>query len=92
MLAAGRLCGLAQQERCRTENGAFARWACQVCEEYLRPEAISPWTWHVVFLHQLQRAGYPFQANDLTLEEWLLLGLVQRALAGKRGNHAQKQV
>lgn len=90
LLAAGRLCGLDQQRRCRTENGAFAPWACQVCEEYLRPEAVSPWTWHLVFLLQLQRAGYPFKANELTLEEWLLLGLAQRLLAGGRGLHAQK--
>ena len=92
MLAAGRLCGPAQQRRCRSENGAFATWACQACEEYLRPEAISPWTWHLVFLHQLRQAGYPFAANDLTLEEWLLLGLVQRLLTGKRGQHVQKDL
>ncbi len=91
LLAAGRLCGPEQRGRCTAENGAFAHWACQVCEEYLRPEAVSPWTWHLVFLHQLQRAGYPFKANDLTLEEWLLVGLVQRLLAGERGHYAQKQ-
>ena len=65
------------------ENGAFATWACRACEEYLRPEAISPWTWHLVLLYQLRQAGYPFDANDLTLEEWLLLGLVQRLLTGE---------
>jgi hypothetical protein len=92
LLAEGRLCGPAQQRRCRTENGPFAAWACQVCEEYLRPEAISPWTRHLVFLHRLRQAGYPFGANDLTLEEWLLLDLVQRILTGKRGRHAQQDL
>ena len=92
MLAAGRLCGPAQQRRCRSENGAFATWACQACEEYLRPEAISPWTSHLVFLHQLRKAGYPLKANDLTLEDWLLLGLAQRLLTGMRGQDAQKNL
>ncbi len=90
MLVAGRLCGPVMQRKCRTESGAFAAWACQACEEYLRPEAVSSWTRHLVFLHQLRQAGYPFGANDLTLEEWLLLGLVQRLLAGKRGLDAPK--
>jgi len=92
MLAASRLCGPAQQRKCQRENGAFAAWACQACEEYLRPEAVSPWTWHLVFLHQLRQAGYPLKANDLTLEEWLLLGLVQRLLTGKRGQDGQKNL
>ncbi len=74
MLAAGRLCGPAQQRKCRNENGAFATWACQACAEYLRPEAISPWTWHLVFLHQLRQAGYPFEANDLSLEDLAAAG------------------
>ena len=82
MLAAGRLCVPAQQRRCRSENGAFAAWACQACEEYLQPAAISPWTWHLVFLYQLSRAGYPFKANDLSLETWLLMGTVRRVLEG----------
>ena len=54
--------------------------------------AIGAWTWHLVFLHQLRQAGYPFDANDLTLEEWLLLGLVQRSLTRKRGRHAQENL
>ncbi len=91
MIAAGRLCGAVQRRRCTAENGAFAAWACRVCDEYLRPEAVSPWTWHALLLHQLQQAGYPFAANDLTLEEWLLLGWIKRLLAGERGNHGHKQ-
>ncbi len=89
-VAQGRLCGPAERLKCRTASGAFADWACRVCEEFLRPEAISPWTWHLVFLDQLKRAGYPFQANDLTLETWLLLGLVRRVLEGApRGKDAE---
>jgi len=43
-----------------------------------RPETISPWTWHLLLLYQLQQAGYPFRASELSLETWLLLGLVHR--------------
>jgi len=91
-LARGRLCRGEERRRCRAEQGAFADWACGECREYLRPEDISPWTWHLLFLHQLQEAGYPFRANDLTLDTWLLLGLVKRLLAVERGgNFAQRR-
>ena len=77
----------------RGENGVFAAWACEVCEEFIGPEAISPWTWHLLFLHHLKKAGYPFRANDLSLEVWLLLGLVQREVeAAGGGKIAEKQV
>jgi hypothetical protein len=88
MLAGGRLCGPQERRRCRVENGGFADWACGVCTEKVRPEAISPWTWHLIFLYQLSRAGYPFRANDLSLETWLLMGTVRRVLEGtQRGEH-----
>ena len=91
-LAAGRLCREEQRRTCRAEHGPFADWACGTCAEYLRPEAISPWTWHLIFLHRLKKAGYPFQANDLSLETWLLLGLVEEALAKPKGGPgAQRQ-
>lgn len=92
-VAGGRLCGPEEQRRCRTESGAFATWACAACEEYLRPEAISPWTWHLLFLHRLRQAGYPFRANDLSLETWLLLGVIQKILENtQRGENAQRQI
>lgn len=92
-LATGRLCWPEMRQRCRLENGAFANWACQACEEFVRPEAISPWTWHLVTLYQLKRSGYPFRANDLTLETWLLLGLVQRVFeSAPGGNFAPRKI
>ena len=90
-LAGGRLCREEQRHRCRVENGTFADWACSNCAEYLRPENISPWTWHLMFLHRLKKAGYPFRPNDLSLETWLLLGLVEEALAGPQGGHGGQQ-
>ena len=91
-VAAGRLCGPEERRRCRTESGAFAAWACTACEEYLRPEAFSPWTRHLLFLYRLRQAGYPFRANDLSLETWLLLGVTQNILGKtQRGENAQRQ-
>jgi hypothetical protein len=91
-VTAGRLCGPEEERRCRTSSGAYAAWACAVCEEYLRPEALSPWTWHLLFLHRLRQAGYPFRANDLSLETWLLLGMLQGILENtQRGKYGQRQ-
>jgi|UniRef100_A0A7V6DND6 hypothetical protein len=81
----GRLCRPEQRQICRAEHGAFTEWACGACAEYVRPEAISPWTWHLMFLHRLKKAGYPLRANDLSLETWLLLGLIEEALAQPQG-------
>ncbi len=77
-LARGRLCRGERRRACRLENGPFAEWACRECREFRRPETISPWTWHLLLLYQLQQAGYPFRASELSLETWLLLGLVHR--------------
>ena len=91
-VAQGGLCGPEERRRCRTESGSFADWACEVCQEYLRPEFLSPWTWHLLFLYRLSRAGYPFRANDLSLETWLLLGVVRGAMENsQRGKNDHRQ-
>jgi hypothetical protein len=79
-LAGRQICGPEVRQQCQAENGSFAAWACGACREYLRFETISPWTRHLLLLYQLRRAGYPFKANDLPLETWLLLGWVGRML------------
>jgi len=90
-VAGGRVCGAEERRRCRGESGSFADWACGVCEEFLQPEALSPWTWHLLFLYRLSKAGYPFRANDLSLETWLLLGVVRGVLEkSQRGKNAQE--
>jgi hypothetical protein len=90
-IARGSLCGPAERRSCRGEAGSFADWACAACREFLRPEAVSPWTWNLLFLHRLSRAGYPFRANDLTLETWVLLDTVRQVLEGtERGRHEQR--
>ena len=34
---------------------------------------------HSMFLHQLQESGYPFEKNDLTIEEWKWIGELKSA-------------
>jgi hypothetical protein len=86
-LAAGRLCRPEQRRLMPGGTRAFRGLGLQACAEYLRPEAVSPWTWHLMFLHRLKKAGYPFRPNDLSLETWLLLGLVEEGLALAQGGH-----
>jgi len=45
-----------------------------------------------MFLHRLKKGGYPFRPNDLSLETWLLLGLVEEALAAPQGGHDGQQL
>jgi hypothetical protein len=40
----------------------------------------SPWFDHIWQLYTLQRGGYPFAANDLTLQEWQDLGILRAEL------------
>lgn len=84
LILGGRLCTASRQHQCREEDQEFAGWACSNCQDYVRPEEISPWSRHLFFLHQLQEAGYPFQANDLSLEVWMILGQIKRLPAVKR--------
>lgn len=91
----GKVCRPELKMLCRQENSEFADWACRHCTEFRQPEAISPWTWHLLTLYRLQKAGYPFKANDLSLETWLLLGdvaniidnMVSSNLKTDTGNH-----
>ncbi|MEW6115389.1 MAG: hypothetical protein AB1553_00610 [Nitrospirota bacterium] len=32
------------------------------------------------FLYELQRGGYPFQKNDLSLEEWIAIGVLKEEI------------
>lgn len=52
-------------------------------EEYLTPEI-----GRLLDLSLVRRGGYPFRKNDLTMEEWRALGVIQeeyeQALGGAR--------
>lgn len=49
---------------------------CAQCEA--REYEPSEWCRHILFLYTLQTAGYPFQANELSIEEWLAIGEVKQ--------------
>jgi len=52
---------------------------CGTCEARDGVE-ISDWFGHIWFLYRLQQGGYPFAANDLTVDEWLGLAELKAAL------------
>jgi hypothetical protein len=72
------LCTPLDFEKCEIENGDNLAWACEHCPT-MRRENLMQYTVKLMNLRTLQAAGYPFTANDLTLEEWSDLGLVKEA-------------
>lgn len=55
---------------------------CDRCE--CRPGEYEPGIWflHIWFLYSLQQGGYPFEKDDLTIEEWIDLGVLKQAAGG----------
>ncbi len=49
---------------------------CSQCE-HREPYEPSEWFQHIWFLYRLQVSGYPFKANDLTVEEWMDIGMIK---------------
>lgn len=41
---------------------------------------MSPYACHLISLHRLVKAGYPFGQDDLDLDEWQDLGLVTETI------------
>lgn len=56
---------------------------CSTCE--FKKYEPSLWFLHIWNLYRLQRGGYPFEKNDLSLVEWVDLGLLRDALESKKG-------
>jgi hypothetical protein len=59
-----------------TENIA---WTCKECQKE-KASSLHPYTIKLMGLLELQKGGYPFAANDLTLEEWVDLGRIKETL------------
>jgi hypothetical protein len=53
--------------------------ACAVCPHR---DAYIPTSWftHIWFLHTLQRAGFPFRQDDLSIDEWMGLAELKAEL------------
>lgn len=54
---------------------------CSQCEA--RDYRPSAWLEHIWFLYRLRQGGYPFKANDLSIEEWIDLGVLKESLKSR---------
>ena len=61
------------------EDDENREWTCAHCPK-TRLEDLNPYTHKLLRLRMLRAAGYPFEANDLTYEEWLDLGRLNQWL------------
>lgn len=68
------------------ENDGDLSWVCSNCN-HKQSADLHPYTIKILGLIKLQRAGYPFKANDLTLEEWHDLGEMKRQLEPQGGDN-----
>jgi hypothetical protein len=73
-------CDAAMERHCREEFGdEILSWMCPKCEKKGLPK-ISEYTEKMFGIRRLIAAGYPFGKNDLSLEEWIDLGLIAEAM------------
>ncbi|MFW5490433.1 MAG: hypothetical protein ACNI3A_18750 [Desulfovibrio sp.] len=83
-MALGRgLCTKQEREKCEAEFGENIEWTCANCPKKSRDD-LHPYTLKLLGLVNLQGAGYPLHANDLTLEEWTDLARVKTWLEQRR--------
>lgn len=52
---------------------------CSRCE-LREPYEPSAWFNHVWYLYRLQAGGFPFEADDLSVDEWIELGILKEEL------------
>lgn len=55
------------------------RWACSNCPKK-RSADLHAYTKKLLHIKAMQDGGYPYGKNDLTVDEWLDIGQVRRAL------------
>jgi len=72
------LCDEKEQAKCRAEmgDGPELEWACNHCPKK-KAQDLHAYTFKLFRLRRLRMAGYPFEANDLTVEEWMDLGRIE---------------
>lgn len=69
------------REDCRKENGAWLAAACARCPKYqARP---SRYVLGLLQLRQLRLGGYPFAADDMPLETWSDLGVLESVIQAR---------
>jgi hypothetical protein len=50
----------------------------------VEPYVPTAWFSHIFWLHSLQAAGFPFEKDDMTIDEWLALGEMKLLLETPR--------
>ncbi len=74
------LCDEGQEAACLDEMGEESlAWACAECSK-IRRDDLEPYTLKLLHLAALQKGGYPLDADELSLEEWIDLGRIKEAL------------
>ncbi len=69
-------CTPQKKKECAKNSGEHLALMCSQCE-HREPYEPSEWFNHIWFLYSLQQGGYPFDANDLTIEEWIDIGILR---------------
>ncbi len=75
------LCDKQSEAKCQAECGDNLDWACARCEKK-KVADLHEYTHKMLKIRHLKLAGYPFRANDLALEEWMDLGVLEDAFKG----------
>lgn len=73
------MCFADEEEKCAAEFEDNLKWACDNCPKR-RADDLHEYTQKLIRLRSLRMAGYPFGADDLTLEEWIDLGRLEQCL------------
>ncbi len=73
------VCDPEQEERCKKQDGSFWQSSCRRCEKKKIGD-VHPWALHLIDLRRLKKAGYPFDKNDLSYDEWMDLGLLNEMM------------
>ena len=72
----GKICTEADEKKCKEKyDPPQLDWACKNCKK-LRDEDIHPYTRKMLDVRNLQKSGFPMDADYLGYEEWLDLGKV----------------
>lgn len=72
--------------------GDNLKWACDNCSQVFNADdGIHPYIWYLLDLNNLRQAGYPFNKNDLSLETWSDLGMVQQEIEAAKWNSKPQQ-
>lgn len=86
----GRICTEEHETKCLENYEEIARdWACANCKGWLKE--VHPWVAHLFSVYSLQQAGYPFDKNDLSMEEWMALGVINQEVKALEAGAQQEE-